>query len=454
MRLEYTTLGDVTLRTEIHYDPDPRTTIIEDDMEFVEEYFMMPDDDVNPDCMSPWVLRIVLNDELFHNKKLLMDDIATKITDKFDKGVHVIYSDDNAAQLVLRVRIKETPGERQGEGDDVPAGSEDDELLRRMQKTILDNLHLRGVPQIKKVYLSQKKKPRWTDKGFEDEPKEWIMETDGSNLAEVLLYPSVDHTRTTCNDVNEMYAVFGVEGVRSSLFFELRAVLSFDGSYVNYRHIACLADCMTYSGQIMAVSRHGINKGESGPLLRASFEETVEVFMTAAAYAQYDILNGVTENVLLGQLARVGTGCVDLLVDYDKLKNAIEINADSYGPKRQFTQWDSQFAFGTPSVATPKGDFFGSTPALGAFTPAFATPAYMTPWGGGDGATPGRSPAYLTSPYVGTASPHYTPGSANAYSSSPAYVTSPKYRYYVSVNTHRLDYNTCRKCYQSSLLTN
>ena len=397
-------------------------------MEFVDEYFQMPDEDVNPDMMSPWVLRIILNDQVFHNKKLSMDEVATKITDRFGKGVHVIYSDDNATQLVLRVRIKITPEDRQGDGEDVVFGAEDDEILRNMQKNLLDNLHLRGVTQIKKVYLSQKKKPRWSDnKGFEEEPKQWVMETDGSNLAEVMVFPTVDHTRTTCNDLNEMYAVLGVEGARSSLFFELRGVISFDGAYVNYRHIACLADCMTYSGALMAVSRHGISKGESGPLLRASFEETVEMFMNAAAYAQYDVLDGVTENVLMGQLARVGSGCMDLLVDFEKLKYAIEYTTDLYGPKRQFTQWDSQMTpFGTPSVATPKNDIFGSTPALGAFTPALATPAYMTPWG--DGTTPSRSPAYITSPFVGASSPHYSPGSS-AYPSSPAYITSPKYRY-------------------------
>jgi DNA-directed RNA polymerase II subunit RPB1 len=39
--IEYTSLGDIVLKTEIHYDPDPRTTVVEDDKEFVEEYFMV-----------------------------------------------------------------------------------------------------------------------------------------------------------------------------------------------------------------------------------------------------------------------------------------------------------------------------------------------------------------------------------------------------------------------------
>ncbi len=82
-------------------------------------------------------------------------------------------------------------------------------------------------------------------------------------------------------------------------------MISFDGAYVNYRHLSVLVDVMTFMGALMAVSRHGINRGESGPLLRASFEETFEILMQAAMFAQSDMLQGVTENILLGHLAKV-----------------------------------------------------------------------------------------------------------------------------------------------------
>lgn len=176
----------------------------------------------------------------------------------------------------------------------------------------------------------------------------------------------------------------GVEGARSSLFHELRGVLSFDSSYVNYRHIACLADCMTFSGHLMAVSRHGINRGESGPLLRASFEETVEVLMQSAMFSQVDVLNGVTENIMLGQLARVGTGMVDLLLDFDKLKGAID-----YGGSRDTAVGGAaKEGMGLEGLFTPQatpfqmspnlnGDGFGSaSPSTAMFTPS-NTPFYQ-----------------------------------------------------------------------------
>lgn len=39
---------------------------------------------------------------------------------------------------------------------------------------------------------------------------------------------------------------------------------------------------------------------------RASFEETVEILFEAAMFAETDWLRGVTENILLGQLAPMG----------------------------------------------------------------------------------------------------------------------------------------------------
>lgn len=74
-----------------------------------------------------------------------------------------------------------------------------------------------------------------------------------------------------------MGRVLGIEAARSSMLNEIRNVLFFDGGYINYRHMSILVDVMTFRGSLTAVSRHGINKGEQGPLLRASFEETVDV---------------------------------------------------------------------------------------------------------------------------------------------------------------------------------
>jgi len=45
-------------------------------------------------------------------------------------------------------------------------------------------------------------------------------------------------------------------------------VISFDGSYVNYRHLSLLCDIMTCKGHLMAITRHGINRQDTGALAR------------------------------------------------------------------------------------------------------------------------------------------------------------------------------------------
>lgn len=37
--LEYVTLGDITLSTQIYYDPDPRATVVSEDVELLEGHF-------------------------------------------------------------------------------------------------------------------------------------------------------------------------------------------------------------------------------------------------------------------------------------------------------------------------------------------------------------------------------------------------------------------------------
>jgi DNA-directed RNA polymerase II subunit RPB1 len=37
--------------------------------------------------------------------------------------------------------------------------------------------------------------------------EEWILDTEGVNLLEVMSFPDVDHTRTTSNDIVEIIQV-------------------------------------------------------------------------------------------------------------------------------------------------------------------------------------------------------------------------------------------------------
>ena len=102
--------------------------------------------------------------------------------------------------------------------------------------------------------------------------------------------------------------------------------------------------------------------------MRCSFEETVDVLLEAAGHAEVDPLRGVSENIILGQLPRMGTGCFDLLLDAEKCKQGIEI------PLSIGAGMGTGMFFG--SAATPMA---GMSPQMTPWNQV-ATPAYGSVW--------------------------------------------------------------------------
>ncbi|MQM10300.1 hypothetical protein Taro_043192 [Colocasia esculenta] len=434
--LEYTTLRSVTQATEVWYDPDPMSTIIEEDVEFVTSYYEMPDEEVAPEKISPWLLRIELNREMMVDKKLSMANIAEKINLEFDDDLTCIFNDDNADKLILRIRIM---------NDDAPKGelqdesAEDDVFLKKIESNMLTEMALRGIPDINKVFIKPVKVKKFDEnEGFES-TQEWALDTEGVNLLAVMCHEDVDATRTTSNHLIEVIEVLGIEAVRRSLLDELRAVISFDGSYVNYRHLAILCDTMTYRGHLMAITRHGINRNDTGPLMRCSFEETVDILLDAAVFAETDNLRGVTENIMLGQLAPIGTGNCALYLNDQMLQQAIELQLPSYMEGLDFGMTPSRspispyhegvmspnYIYSPNARASPLTDAQFSPYVSGmAFSPS-SSPGYSPSSPGYSPSSPGYSP---TSPGYSPTSPGYSPTSPGYSPTSPAYSpSSPGY---------------------------
>jgi DNA-directed RNA polymerase II subunit RPB1 len=406
--LEFTVLKDIVKRTEIWYDPDIKNSVVLQDREFVKDYYDFAEkteDDINR--LSPWVLRMELDKDVVFVKNIQMNEIVKEVGNEYGSDLNVEVSDDNADELVVRIRIvNDVPFNPNAADVNDPlnpetepeVGQEDDVFLKRLERSLLNNLKLRGVDHVKKVFMrGGAKRTIWDDdKGFGTK-NEWVLETDGTNLMGVLGVDYIDPTRTISNDIVEVFLTLGIEGVRGALLSELRNVISFDGSYVNYRHLASLVDVMTMQGHLMAIDRHGINRVDSGPLLRASFEETVDMLMDAAMFAETEVLKGVTENIMLGQLARVGTGVMDLLLDEDKVvREAVEVVVDDLAV-------DSNLGM----IGTGPG-------GTGSATPYASTPFAQSPMLGGGDMSPFAGDAQF-SPAVGAASfsPAYSPASGS-----------------------------------------
>ena len=105
----------------------------------------------------------------------------------------------------------------------------------------------------------------------------------------------------------------------------MRFVFSSYGIYVNYRHICTLVDVMSLRGRLTSITRSGINRVDSGVLRKCTFEETVEILLEGAMFAEKDTLSGISENVIMGQLGPFGSGAFGITLD----PQVIEENARS-----------------------------------------------------------------------------------------------------------------------------
>jgi DNA-directed RNA polymerase II subunit RPB1 len=129
----------------------------------------------------------------------------------------------------------------------------------------------------------------------------------------------IDVTRTISNDIQEIYNVLGIEAARVAIYNELSEVLEFDNTYINYHHLIMLSDRMTASANMVSIFRHGINNDDIGPIAKASFEETPEMFLKAARHAELDEMRGVSANVMCGQEGYFGTSSFKVLLDMNKM---------------------------------------------------------------------------------------------------------------------------------------
>jgi len=172
------------------------------------------------------------------------------------------------------------------------------ELLQLVEK--IKKVSLKGVEGIRRVVIRK-------------EGDEYVLYTEGSSLRKVMQFDGVDPTRTKTNNINEIGEVLGIEAARNAIINEATDTLREQGLAVDVRHIMLVADIMTVDGEVKQIGRHGVSGEKASVLARAAFEVTVNHILDAAVRGDVDDLQGVTENVIVGQPIQLGTGGVQLV---------------------------------------------------------------------------------------------------------------------------------------------
>ena len=360
--LEHTKLQEIVKSIEICFDPDDLNTLIEEDKDTIEQYRVF--ESMVSECAgvsmnsdenekSKWIVRMIMDPEIMLEKNITMDDVNFTLNHSFEGQLSCVYSDYNSDKLVFRIRMVEVIKNNSGKGKNKTKVNPLDQtdqiyILKNFQDQLLENVVLRGIKRINKVILRKIKDNVVESNGTYAKQDIWVLDTVGSNLLEVLGLDYVDDTKTFSNDIVEIYEVLGIEAARQTILNELMEVISFDGTYINYHNYSILVDRMTYTSKMISIFRHGINNDNIGPIAKASFEETPEMFLKAARHADLDTMKGISANVMCGQEGFYGTSAFQVVLDIEEMQN-LEATSE-YKPINVEDEIDTFFS-GTQTTA-------------------------------------------------------------------------------------------------------
>ncbi|GAB6943999.1 DNA-directed RNA polymerase subunit A'' [Vulcanisaeta sp. JCM 14467] len=238
-------------------------------------------------------------------KSVEVDYINSQITIEIDedelrqRGLTM----EDVRKVVERIKGKGAQVEIEGNVIRVTLEEADIIKLRRIRDKIMQT-RLTGIKNVKKTLV------RYKD-------GEWIIETEGTNLEAVLTIDGVDYRRTISNDIHEVAEVLGIEAARTVIMRELKKVLDQQGLDTDIRHLMLISDVMTWTGRVRQVGRHGVVGEKESPLARAAFEVTVKNLVEASIKGEIENFRGVVESVLAGKYIPIGTGIVQLLMEFE-----------------------------------------------------------------------------------------------------------------------------------------
>lgn len=247
-------------------------------------------------------IKFILNIDILYEYKIDIKYISDKINEMFE-DIICVFSPINIGVLDLYVDTDNItlPEDRISYID-----SENmiEIYLEECVLPLLNDMNVCGIEGIEAIYYSK-----------DEKTNEWIIETDGANFKQLLLTDILDSNKVVSNDVWEIYNTLGIEAVREFLCNEFSNIM--EG--INLCHIKLLVERMTYAGTISSITRYTMRKDETGPISRASFEETMDNFLRAAAAGDIENTNGVSASIVCGKRTEIGSGMMDLYVDINKV---------------------------------------------------------------------------------------------------------------------------------------
>lgn len=176
----------------------------------------------------------------------------------------------------------------------------------------LSKISISGIPGIRGVFYNHTL--------LQDKSIAWKVETDGTNIANLLSSPHVVTASFETNDIIAVHHHLGIAAAREILYSQLDSILS---NTIDPRHYHLLADAMTYRGKPLKTYRTFIDTS-SGPLTKCCFEDVNRSFANVAAKGKVDQCKSLVSNLLVGHRPRMGTNSIDPRLDERKAKSVLK----------------------------------------------------------------------------------------------------------------------------------
>ena len=151
--------------------------------------------------------------------------------------------------------------------DEVIKGSTEGiyERIKALKRAII-GVQIKGLPEVDRGVITRDEK----------ENKFCKLLVTGYGLAEVMGTDGVAALTTRTNHVMETAQVLGIEAARTTIYDEIQHTMNSHGMSIDPRHVMLLGDVMTYKGEVLGITRFGVQKMKDSVLMLASFEKTTD----------------------------------------------------------------------------------------------------------------------------------------------------------------------------------
>ena len=300
--------GDVVISNSVLFEPSITSTTIDEDSWIVHVENVLQ---ISPvDNYSQYIVRLILNKEIMKIHHLTPPMVRKLLAERLQDRALIYSSETNAIEWIIRIRFLHVQAMIDWGGLSV---DQEKVISHRASDVLLETVIIGGCCNVSSAAVEHTKRVDMLLSNGGVAKDEYVVHVYGEFLADSACSPCIDWTRCTSNDIWETYSILGIEACVHVLFDQIKAVVSFDGTYIDDCHILLLVDTITRNGSLMPLNRHGINRTDSSPLMRCSFEETTDILCDAAIYSESENAKGVTTSIMSGQLANFGTGRVCVL---------------------------------------------------------------------------------------------------------------------------------------------